>query len=215
MQVADSDIHIVTSILHDKAQSEFAYDFSLPAGAYMEYADYGTDNSVLIYDADGNAVYTPVPGIVKDASGKDVDFIWDLQGNTLVYGIADNQELTYPVNISVNAVAAYSIGHYFTDYYAAPDSTGYKVSFKLNGVTLYAVTTPPGFANHKAASWSAVYNYYYTNSWWKNTASMKSQYECHYSWCMNNTTPGSGCATWDLETWRTGTASILNECNPD
>ena len=41
VQVADSDIHIVTSVLNDEAQSEFAYDFDLPAGAYMEYADYG------------------------------------------------------------------------------------------------------------------------------------------------------------------------------
>ena len=42
-----------------------------------------------------------------------------MQDNTLVYGIADGQNLAYPVNVSVNAVAAYGIGHYFT-YYSSP-----------------------------------------------------------------------------------------------
>lgn len=237
VQVADSDIHIVTSVLNDEAQSEFAYDFDLPAGAYMEYADYGTDNSVLIYNEAGKAVYTLVPGIAKDANGKDVDFVWDLQDNTLVYGIADGQNLAYPVNVSVNAVAAYGIGHYFT-YYSSPynvadDSgqdpdtkewyVGKKVSLTPNWSNLYSVGTPPGFASHKAASWSAIYNYYYGYSWWKNTACMKSQYECHYNWCTANGFPDPNpdenetdhCATWDLETWRTGTASLpRNRCNP-
>ena len=217
VQVADSDIHIVTSVLNDEAQSEFAYDFDLPAGAYMEYADYGTDNSVLIYNEAGEAVYTLVPGIAKDANGKDVDFVWDLQGNTLVYGIADGQNLAYPVNVSVNAVAAYGLGHYFYNYSASPDPDGgYKVSLRPNGANLYAIGTPAGFSSHMAASWSAVYNYFYTNSWWKNTSCMKSQYECHYSLCPNDTTSGGDmCYTWDLETRRTGSAHVLNLCNPE
>jgi hypothetical protein len=213
VQVADGDIHIVTSILNYKSQDEFAYDFDLPAGAYMEYADYGVDNSVLIYDENGNAMYTLVPGIAKDANGKEVDFVWNLQGNTLVHGVAEGQDVAYPVNISVNAARAYTIGHYFTSYSASPNSSGYKVSLTPNWSNLYASGTPAGFSSHKAASWSAVYNYYYTNSWWKNTACMKSQYECHYNYCTSFG-PYDYCDTWDLETWRTGTANSSNSCNP-
>ncbi len=239
VQIADNDIHIVTSVLNETAQDKFAYEFDLPVGAYMAYADYGTDNSVLVYNEDGEAVYTLVPGVAKDATGKDVDFVWDLQGETLVYGVADNQEVSYPVNISVNAVAAYGISHYFDSYsYNADygkDSAGnvvygYKVSLEPNWSNLYAIGTPAGFSSHKAASWSAVYNYYYNDRnengviWWKNDACMKSQYECHYNGCTANGVPNGDnvdrCETWDLETWRTGTAIALptwlggNGCNP-
>lgn len=221
VQVADGDIHIVTSVLNDEAQQEFAYDFSLPNGAYMKYADYGNDNSVLIYNEADEAIYTLVPGIVKDANGREVDFVWDLQGNTLVHGIAEGQDLAYPVNISVNAVRAYSIGHYFTSYSYAQDTGyslsnrplyGYKVTLAPNTANLYAVTTPPGFSNHKEASWSAVYNYFSSYSWWKNTSCMESQYKCHYNWCNSG---GGSCSTWDLETWRTGNAGLTNRCNPE
>lgn len=228
VQVADSDIHIVTSVLNDEAQSEFAYDFALPAGAYMKYADYGTDNSVLIYNEAGEAIYTLVPGIAKDANGKDVDFVWDLQGNTLVYGIADGQELAYPVNVSVNAVAAYGIDHYFHSHSHKKDGTGQKITLKPNGATLYAVTTPPGFSSHKEASWAAVYDEYYPYTWWYRnaeasqiTSSLKAQYMCHYNYCPNDTSSGTGCYTWDIETWRRGTPDPRpvewggNECNPD
>jgi len=228
VQVADSDIHIVTSVLNDEAQSEFAYNFALPAGAYMEYADYGTDNSVLIYNEAGKAVYTLVPGIAKDANGKDVDFVWDLQEDTLVYGIADGQELAYPVNISVNAVAVYGIDHYFTYHKSSRNDKGNIITLKPNGATLYAVTTPPGFSSHKAASWAAVYEEYYPYYWWSRaaesstiTSSLKAQYECHYNYCPNDTTSGADCYTWDIETWRRGTPDPRpvdwggNGCNPD
>lgn len=232
VQVADNDIHIVTTLLNDKAQKDFAYDFALPDGAYMEYADYGTDNSVLIYNEAGQAVYTLVPGIAKDANGNEVDFVWDLQGDTLVYGIADGQELSYPVNMSVNTVAAYDIDYYFSEHSIADDIgyvpgtsvqlKGKKISLKPVCERLYAVTTPSGFSSHKAASWSAVYDTYYSSTW-RDLKCMKSQYDCHYSWCSVNGIPlvdEASCETWDLETWRTGTATPLppslggNACNP-
>ena len=222
VQVVDSDIHIVTSVLNGEAQSEFAYDFALPDGAYMEYADYGTDNSVLIYNEAGEAIYTLVPGIAKDANGKDVEFVWDLQGNTLVYGIADGQELAYPVNVSVNAVAAYGFSHYFNEessyknYWSVHNGlyeNGHKLTLNPNWQNLYAVTTPPGFSSHKAASWSTVYNKFSDDYRWKRPDSMKSQYECHYSFCPSYA-DSIGCGTWDLETWRTGQANLTNLCNP-
>lgn len=211
VQIADNDVRIVSTILNDEAKETFEYKIDLPSGAYMKYADFGKDNSVLIYDSEGNVMYTLVPGIGVDAEGERLELVWALSGDILTCGIAEGQEVSYPVNLSVNAVAAYGMDHYFTAYDAKIDGDGYKVSLAPNYNNLYAVTTPAGFSSHKAASWSAVYNYYYTNSWWKNTACMKSQYECHYGWCSSSL---DTCETWDLETWRTGTASISNKCNP-
>lgn len=211
VQIAGNDVHVVSTILNEDAKEIFEYKFDLPSGAYMEYADFGKDNSVLIYDSNGEAMYTVVPGIAVDAGGKSLDLVWELSGETLICGIAEGQEVAYPVNLSVNAVAAYGMEHYFTDYTANADESGYKVSLTPNYNTLYAVTSPAGFSSHKAASWSAVYNHFYTNSWWKNTACMKSQYECHYSCCSSFL---DTCETWDLETWRTGTATMSNLCNP-
>ena len=213
VQVADSDIHIVTSVLNDEAQNEFAYDFSLPTGAYMEYADYGTDNAILIYNEAGEAVYTLVPGIAKDANGKDVDFVWDLQGNTLVYGIADGQELAYPVNISVNAVRAYTIGHYFSIYKWNKCNQGQRLYLKPIYENLYSIGTPPGFQSHREASWSAVSKYFGSSSYWKNEFSIKSQYLCHFDWCFPS---NPSCYTWDIETWCNDEAKPYGEtpCNP-
>lgn len=219
VQVADSDIHIVTSVLNDEAQSEFAYDFALPAGAYMEYADYGTDNSVLIYNEDDQIVYTLVPGIAKDANGKELDFVWNLQGNTLVYGIEDGQELAYPLNVSVNVLAAYDIDYYFSARSWKTLHPNYpneqQLSLKPRYERLFAIGTPSGFASHKAASWAAVYDTYHNSANWIYDSGMQSQYMCHYNNCPPQSNTESRCYTWDLENWCDGKATLLgNQCNP-
>lgn len=224
VQVADNDIHIVTSVLNDEAQSEFAYGFDLPVGAYMEYADYGTDNSVLIYNEEGQAIYTLVPGIAKDANGKEVEFVWNLQGDALIYGIAEGQELAYPVNISVNAVAAYGFRHYFTDWEVWSYITvkkpgtndiayqGWSLGLKPDLNNLYTIGTPPGYDSHRSASWAAVCNECESSPHWNNPNSVKSQYFCHYDNCVNIK---NGCESWDLETGCSGMASLAgNKCNP-
>lgn len=51
-------------------------------------------------------------------------------------------------------------------------------------------------------SWRKVVSRHSSNSRWKNTTSMKSQYDCHINWAGMMKVP------WSIEPWRTGNAGF-------
>lgn len=88
-----------------------------------------------------------------------------------------------------------------------------KVSLSLTPkaawVRIARTNSNPNASNAlRVDSWRKVLSKYSSNSRWKNTTSMKSQYDCHINWAGMIKVP------WNIEPWRTGKASALNLCNP-
>jgi hypothetical protein len=210
IQVEDKDVNIVTSILNFDAPDEFVYNFNLPDGARMGYSNDAT--AIYIYDAKEKIIALIVPGVARDNNENDVDFSLSLQDNKIVQRLSENQNVAYPLNLSISLMTTYNFDHYFYSGSWINRSDGISLSLDPNGSNLYGLYTPPGYNSHKDASWASVYNKFYTSSHWKNTFGMQSQYKCHYDywafWQGDN-------PTWDLEPWRGNVeANWGNKCNP-
>ncbi len=119
--------------------------------------------------------------------------------------------MAYPVNISVNAVAAYGIGHYFSEHYPRHYTKGVRLTLRPIGENLTSVTTPPGYHSHRQAAWGAIVDYYSDCSWWQNEDGVRSQYMCHFNYCIGS---NPSCETWDFEFWCNEEAGFKNDCNP-
>lgn len=110
------------------------------------------------------------------------------------------------------SASADSFSDYFTSskWITRDGVVSLSVTPKSSGPLIKA---PNGNARMVAASkaWTILYNKHKGSSNWKNTASMKAQFECHVTMAQSFKTP------WNLEPHRTTTSlteTIKKGCNP-
>lgn len=204
VQMAEQEVRIITEILDADAPDEYIYNLDLPEGAVLEQNENGV---IYIYDATGLIRALVFADAAQDADGNTLVTDIDIQDDGLVQVVQSDNDVAYPINTSISVMSVKTFAYYFTDGYWLTRSDGLTLELKPYYTNLYAATTLPNNVTRADDSWSTVYNKFYTHTNWKNTASMKSQYMCHYDLSV-------GTDAWNLEPWRTGTANATNLCNP-
>lgn len=226
IQVYDKDILITTSALDSNAPVEYVYNFNLPENIYMDYlyneeTGEPIDDTVYVFDNSGKILYSVAVNDVRTVDGEKVESELALNGANVILTINNGETLDKAVTFSVQASSSYTFTHYFNSgsrfekYTEAhngnkPATEEIRLALNPNYNNLYSIYTRPDNVTHRMGSWSTVYNKFYTNSYWKNTAGMKSQYLCHYDW-------KAGTDPWHLEPWRGNLEATFpgNKCNPE
>lgn len=225
IQVYDKDILIITSALDGSAPIEYVYNFNLPENTYIDYlyneeTGEPIDDTVYVFDNSGKILYCVAVNDVRTVDGEKVESELALNGEDVILTINNGETLDKAVTFSIQASGSYSFAHYFD-----PNaSQGLKSSFRMhpdddsqlclelfpNFNTLYSPYTRPDNVTHSQGSWSTIYNKFYTDSRWTNTAGMKDQYLCHYNWTQNK-------SPWHLEPDRPNVGynqTVKKHCNP-
>lgn len=229
IQVYDKDILITTSALDSNAPVEYVYNFNLSENTYMDYLyDEETgkpiDDTIYVFDNSGKILYSVAVNDVRTVDGEKVESKLALNGDDVIMTINNGEVLDKAVTFSVLASGSYSFAHYFyadksnifeqyTEYHnnKGPATEEMRLCLYPNFNNIFSIYTRPDNVTHQQGSWSTVYNKFYTDPNWRNTAGMKDQYNCHYSLSINK-------SIWHLEPWRPNvgsTATIIAKCNPD
>lgn len=168
------------------------------------------DGSFLIKDSQNSIVGFIGGPIAFDADNVPVSIKTTFNGNSLSYSVDhDIQYTSYPVVIRMS----YSAGTDFNQYFS-PDPVGTNWHDRGDGHNNLALCLFPLdwrftwlSAAEKEVRWVAVYNNFYLDRQWSNTASMKDQFICHINYAALDN-------EWNLEPSRPVGASAGNLCNP-
>lgn len=229
VQVYDKDVLISTSTLGSNSPTAYVYNFDLPANTYMDYlydeeSKQPIDDTIYIFDNSGKILYCIAVNNVRAVSGEKIAYTVELNDSAVLLTLNNGERLGEAVTFSLQASGSYTFAYYFYTDKAngfetyseahdgnAPTTEEIRLCLYPNFNNLFSIYTRPDNVSHQDGSWATVYNKFYTDSRWKNTAGMKDQYMCHYNLTINKT-------PWHLEPWRPNVgwaATVKAFCNPD
>lgn len=217
---SDEDYFITTEIfdgglrncfvIDESCKEEFNIELDLPEGAYLEFAkdeynDNQEDGSILIMDGNDSIIGAIATPWAKDSDGNDIETYYEIKGSCIVQHVKHiGENATYPIvaDPTMTFSSCFDSGKWITRNGVV------SLSLKPNSTLRMSMVT--GSSSMKQYSWEAVKAKFSGSSKWKNTSSMKMQYECHWYLAIAksefNLEPSRGSTNW--------ANMIAHACNP-
>ena len=161
-------------------EESFQVELDLPQGSYLEfskdeYNDNKMDGSILIMrDADTIIGAIGIPW-AKDADGNEVETYYEINGDKIIQHVKHiGRNVKYPIVADpvISFKSCFKSGKWITRNGVV------SLSLKPNATLRMSMIT--GSSSMRKYSWSAVKSKFSSSKKWKNTTSMKDQYECHW-----------------------------------
>lgn len=161
-------------------EESFQVELDLPQGSYLEfskdeYNDNKMDGSILIMrDADTIIGAIGIPW-TKDADGNEVETYYEISGDKIIQHVKHiGKNVKYPIVADpvISFESCFKSGKWITRNGVV------SLSLKPNATLRMSMIT--GSSSMRKYSWSAVKSKFSRSKKWKNTTSMKNQYECHW-----------------------------------
>jgi Protein of unknown function (DUF2599) len=204
VQAFDHGTRIQTVIDSSNSPTEYAYEFSLPAGSKITA---GKGGGAVIFDANGTFLGGLAAPWAKDRTGKNIPTRYSIRGNRVVQ-IVDHRQAgaQYPVtadpwlwkDLISSASWAYDSPNRSWTLKVSP--TGWARSLG-GGLSSYSVGS---------AGWNELYSKYKSRGLTVDLGAMRDQFICHeqFAWLKS---------TWNLDEWRPDvsfSATVGAFCNP-
>lgn len=162
------------------------------------------DNSLLLFNGDGELVAAVGTLDITDANGNPVDVQANLFDNMVQYDIKDTSA-AYPLSGGIVIYSNNSFSTWFSSGSWITRDGAISLSLKHTGWASLGVST--GMITW---SWNTVKAKFSSSSNWYNETGMHEQYLCHVNFAANK-------SEWNLEPWRPAVGyakTIAASCNP-
>lgn len=198
-------------IIDKKCKEEsFQVDLDLPKGSYLEFSkdEYNNnkmDGSILIMKDEDTIIGAIGIPWAKDADGNEIETYYEISGDKIIQHVKHlGNDVKYPVVADpvISFTSCFKSGKWITRNGVV------SLSLKPNAMLRTSMIT--GSSSMRKYSWNAVKSKFSSSKKWKNTTSMKNQYDCHWYFAFYkngfNLEPSRPTTSW--------ANMIAKSCNP-
>lgn len=188
-------------IIDKKCEEEsFQLKLDLPQGSYLEfskdeYNDNKMDGSILIMKDEDTIIGAIGIPWAKDADGNEVETYYEISGDKIIQHVKHlGRNVKYPIVADpvISFKSCFKSGKWITRKGVV------SLSLKPNATLRASMIT--GSSSMRKYSWNSVKSKFSSSKKWKNTTSMKNQYECHWYFASYksefNLEPSRPTTTW-------------------